>query len=206
MPKKLANKGLRVITGFGKSSCAFTAGLFLDLEPLHLRRERLGLSFQAKAESKGPSFAIYYALKAHSNRAVAVSPFKSISPNYMIRRRGLLMQRGEKVNLEAEWQPFREKAMQAEMLLFKIAYLFQGKDYVARLGFRRLFYMMSPKEQRNKLNWILGKITGAWKTCRHCDQAPRDTYVETCANSDPEPAVHEDRPPPKPGLSNAPAL
>jgi hypothetical protein len=180
--QRMVNKSQRLMTGIGRNGCAFTTGLFSDLEPMELRRERLGLRFWTKAESKTEGYAIYFAMTAYRTKGVMNSPFQWMSRNALIRRKGLLMQMREAFDAEREWEVFRETGMQEEMGLFKSAYIFSGKTRTERRAWTKAFNMLERREQRLILNWVLGRSTGGWKTCRHCGAAPaKKRHVELCA-------------------------
>ena len=183
--QKLSNKCQRLMTGTGRNGCAFTTGLFLDLEPMELRRERLGVKFLASIQTKGPSFACYYLLKAQESGSVKNSVISWISPNALIRRRGLLMQRDGKYNANKEWLEFREEKMQKWTLTFKTAFIFHQKNEQARKRLAKNFDKLERADQRNVLNYILGRSIGPWKTCRHCEKEPASkNHVDLCVNRD----------------------
>jgi hypothetical protein len=85
LAKKPFASALRPITSGGRSSSAFTLGLFGEMQPVSIRMLSLHYRFYQRIYGKDSDHSIYYARKAYESRRIPSSVFSKLKKNLFVK-------------------------------------------------------------------------------------------------------------------------
>jgi hypothetical protein len=85
LTKKSFASALRLITSGGRSSSAFTFGLFGEIQPVSVRMFSLQYRFYQRTYGKDIGHSIYYARKAYESRRIPSSVFYNLKKSQFVK-------------------------------------------------------------------------------------------------------------------------